>query len=251
MKFDFQTWLNLVRYHVAMKTSKSLRGEWIEKFVDANTNYNILQDRYNQHFTPEQMAEEIATFVNNFIAEKEERRKREREASGSRLRKIYDDMEDRILKAKNNKPKRKKQSLNYQLGCFVGDEIVSRYLFTLSTDPLQSLHVIEVSKEDAFENNRLNKEWFDAPENSKERNEKWELYRKHNHYLEGKYLPSKIECHFRKLDVTNMEEFRKGISHALWDCDMCNYGVTNFTISEEDDMYFTKITLYLDLTGKL
>jgi len=43
---------------------------------------------------------------------------------------------------------KKKLTLEYQLGYYVGLEIVHRYLPTLSTDMLQSRTVIEVSEED-------------------------------------------------------------------------------------------------------
>jgi chaperonin cofactor prefoldin len=46
-------------------------------------------------------------------------------------------------------------TMDYQLGYYVGEHIVNRYLPTLSTDILQSRNVIEVSEEDTIENNRL------------------------------------------------------------------------------------------------
>ena len=53
-----------------------------------------------------------------------------------------------------------KLTLEYQLGYYVGLEIVHRYLPTLSTDMLQTRNVIEVSEEDSLENERLDTEWY-------------------------------------------------------------------------------------------
>ena len=56
----------------------------------------------------------------------------------------------------------KSQSLESQLGYFVGEYIVHRNLPTLSTNLMRSRKVIQVSEEDAKENERLNAEWFET-----------------------------------------------------------------------------------------
>jgi hypothetical protein len=151
---------------------------------------------------------------------------------------------------------KKKLTLEYQLGYYVGLEIVHRYLPTLSTDMLQSRTVIEVSEEDTLENERLDTEWYSTTTHGGEWNgvdengnkEKWELYHQHNKMLERKYLPNPLECYMSLLNVQNMDEFKKGLRFALWDCDMCSYNIEpeNIKIYDDEQSMFTIIELQLD-----
>lgn len=138
----------------------------------------------------------------------------------------------------------KEQTLESQLGYFVGEYIVYRYLPTLSTDMMHSRKVIEVSEEDTKENKRLSDEWYESThkgENSS--NEKWITYLNHNKMLEKKYLPEKLICHVRPLNVENMDEFKDGLISSLWNCDMCAYSLKpeNINIYDEHHGYFTVI----------
>ena len=152
--------------------------------------------------------------------------------------------------------KKKSLTLDYQLGYYVGLEIVHRFLPTLSTDILQTRNVIEVSEEDRLENERLDVEWYETTRyggnwNGKDENgdkEKWELYHQHNKMLERKYLPNPLVCHLDLLNIENESEFKNGLRVALWDCDMCSYNIEpeNIKIYDEEDMYFTIIEFVLD-----
>jgi hypothetical protein len=152
--------------------------------------------------------------------------------------------------------KKKSLTLDYQLGYYVGLEIVHRFLPTLSTDMLQTRNVIEVSEEDRLENERLDVEWYETTRyggnwNGKDENgdkEKWELYHQHNKMLERKYLPNPLVCHLDLLNIENESEFKNGLRVALWDCDMCSYNIEpeNIKIYDEEDMYFTIIEFVLD-----
>lgn len=143
----------------------------------------------------------------------------------------------------------KKQTLESQLGYYVGEYIVHRYLPTLSTDTIQSRNCIIVSEDDTKENKRLNDEWFSSTRYGGKWNgvyengdkEKWEEYRRHNKMLEYKYLPHTLVCHLQPLNVENIDEFKKGLSWSLWDCDMCSYNIKpeNIKIYDEEDGYFT------------
>jgi len=138
----------------------------------------------------------------------------------------------------------KEQSLESQLGYFVGEYIVHRYLPTLSTDVMLSRKVIQVSEEDTAENKRLSDEWSETARNSKDgRNEKWVTYFNHNKMLKKKYLPEKLICHVRRLNIENMDEFKDGLITSLWDCDMCSYSLKpeNINIYDEHHGYFTVI----------
>jgi len=160
-------------------------------------------------------------------------------------------------KRKQEKIERKKNiSTGFQLGYYVGLEIVNHFLPTLSTDMLQSRRVIEVSEEDALENERLNTEWYVTTRHGGEWNgvdengdkEKWELYLQHNKMLDRKYLPNPLKCHMGLLNIKNMDEFKKGLRFALWDCDMCSYNIEpeNIKIYDDEDMDFTIIEFVLD-----
>lgn len=149
----------------------------------------------------------------------------------------------------------KEQSLESQLGYYVGEYIVRTHLPTISTDSIRSRNCIIVSEEDSIENKRLEEEWYSTTRyggnhNGKDENgdkEKWEEYYNHNKFLEYKYLPHKLICHLRPLNVENIEEFKKGLSWSLWDCDMCSYSTKpeNIKIYDDEDGYFTMIELVL------
>jgi hypothetical protein len=152
--------------------------------------------------------------------------------------------------------KKKSLTLDYQFGYYVGLEIVHRFLPTLSSDMLQTHNVIDVSKEDSLENERLDTEWYSTTKYGGEWNgvdengdmEKWELYHQHNKMLEKKYLPNPLICHLDLLNIKNENEFKDGLKFALWDCDMCSYNIEpeNIKIYDEEDMYFTIIEFVLD-----
>lgn len=246
MNLDYQTWLNLVKYHTALNTNKSLRSEWVDKFVDAR-DYRILGERHADGFTPEQMANEIALFVEEYRRQREEKNQQRALAGQNRRLNIINKMNDRIEGISGELEERRKSDINQTLGMLVGNEIVYRYLYTLSTDCLQTYKIVDVSKEDYEKYHTLDKEWEDAKEGTEDKKEKWNAYLAFSKSLQKKYLPPKIECYFYNLDcITDMDKFRYGISSILWDCDMSHYNVTNFDI-EEDGKYHTKITLYLDV----
>ena len=146
-------------------------------------------------------------------------------------------------------------SMDYQLGYYVGEHIVNRYLPTLSTDMIQSRNVIKVSEEDEIENKRLDEEWFKTTrhnddwdgENDGDK-EKWKLYLQHNKMLEKKYLPKKLDCHLRLLKINDEKEFKEGLRSSLWDCDMCSYNIEieNIKIEYEMEFGYTIITFQLD-----
>lgn len=147
-------------------------------------------------------------------------------------------------------------TLDYQLGVYVGFEIINRFLPTLSTDMIQSRVVIDVSNEDTDENDRLDTEWYETTryggkwdgvtENGDKT--KWDLYHNHNKMLEKKYLPHKMICHLGVLNIQNMDEFKSGLRTSLWDCDMCSYNIEpeNIKIYDDEDVRFTIIEFTLD-----
>ena len=136
----------------------------------------------------------------------------------------------------------------YQLGYYVGEYIVSRFLPTLSTDMIQSRRVITVSYEDIEENKRLYSEWFNSNRANEEGGKgKWVLFYQHNKMLEKKYLPNPLICHLGALNILNMDEFKKGLSYSLWDCDICSYNIEpeNIKIYDDEEVRFTIVELKL------
>jgi hypothetical protein len=169
------------------------------------------------------------------------------------LKSITPEMEEKWKQERIEK--RKNLTVNYQLGYYVGLNIVNHYLPTLSTDPLQTHKVIEVSEEDTLENERLNSEWYITTRHGGEWNgedengdkEKWESYHQHNKMLEKKYLPNPLKCIMGLMNIQNMDEFKKGLRLALWDCDMCSYNIEpeNIKICDDEEVRYTIIEFVL------
>lgn len=150
---------------------------------------------------------------------------------------------------------KEKLTAELQLGYYVGEKIVSKYLPTLSTDMLQSRKVIKVSEEDEAEHARLDEAWLDTTQYGKNQNateghkkEAWDKLLKFRRQLEQKYLPNPLRCHIELLNIQNEEEFKKGLISSLWNCDMCSYDIKpeNIKIYDDENLYFTVIELKLD-----
>lgn len=146
-------------------------------------------------------------------------------------------------------------TLAFQLGYYVGEEIINKHLPTLSVDMLQTRKVISVTSDEYHECQKLNDIWFNKTmslkgsdkEKLEATKEEWQAFRAYHEMLEDKYLPKTVECHFGLLNITenDMEEFKKGVSLSLWDCDCSHYSVKEEDISVVADEYgdFTVITL--------
>jgi len=163
--------------------------------------------------------------------------------------------EDRQAIVKRRLEAKSKLLLAFQLGFYVGEQIVNRYLPTLSVDLIQTRKIISVTSDEQREATRLNDIWFDKAisfkgtddEKEKATKEEWNALRAYHKMLEEKYLPKTIESHFCLLNISenDMEEFKKGISFSLWDCDCSHYSVKeeNIGVVADEDGYFTVITL--------
>ena len=144
-------------------------------------------------------------------------------------------------------------SAEYQLGLYVGEYIVLKYLPTTSVCGIQTRKVIKVSDEEEAEHTRLNDEWFattfDKSEENKPINEaKWNALLTCYKRLVKKYLPAKLTCHLSPLNIKNEAEFKQGLIHTLWNCDTCSYSLKpeDITIALEPSAYFTTIDFILD-----
>lgn len=149
-------------------------------------------------------------------------------------------------------------TLAYQLGFYVGEQIVSRYLPTLSVDSIHTRKNISVTCAEGDECRRLNDVWFgkrmafrgDENEASKATEEEWKALRAYHEMLEEKYLPKTVECRFSLLNITeeNMAEFKEGVGASLWDCDCSHYSTKpeDIEVKADEDGWFTVITLKKD-----
>jgi hypothetical protein len=97
-----------------------------------------------------------------------------------------------------------------------------------------------------YETTKHGGKWNGVDENGNK--EKWELFHQHNKMLERKYLPNPLECFIDLLNILNIDEFKKGLRVALWDCDMCSYNIEpeNIKIYEDENAMFTIIEFKLD-----
>jgi hypothetical protein len=176
--------------------------------------------------------------------------------SRSTLSKILEEVRSPEYKEKvieENKEYLKNVSMDYQLGFYIGENIVDNYLPTLSTDMIHSRKIIQVSEEDEIENNRLDDEWFNSCTHERGNSgdkEKWEAYFNHNKMLEKKYLPQTLECVFSLLRIDDMKKFKEGLRSSLWNCDMCSYNIDeeNIKIYNDLEIGFTHIEFQYDPT---
>jgi len=137
-------------------------------------------------------------------------------------------------------------TLEFQLGWYVGEDIVNRFLPTLTVDMLQTRVLINVTKEEEDEVKQLNDIWYSNYDEKVKNDDNWIALRKYHAMLEEKYLPPILECRIRPLNVDNMEEFKNGFRSSLWDSDLCHYDITSnddIEIVNEEDGYFTIIRL--------
>lgn len=149
-------------------------------------------------------------------------------------------------------------SLAYQLGYYVGEQIVQRYLPTLSVDMIHTRKNISVTCAEGDECRRLDKVWFEKvhsvkgteAEKKKATEPEWNALRDYHEMLEAKYLLPAIDCSFQLLNVTeeNMEEFKKGVGTSLWDCDCSHYSCRpeDIEVKADEEGWFTVITLKRD-----
>jgi hypothetical protein len=135
-------------------------------------------------------------------------------------------------------------SLEFQLGCYVGDYIVDKYLPTLDVNMLRSKHVINVGAEEKLKYEKLHADWYRKYNETKEdKSPEWDELMTFRKELKKKYLPHTLDCFVAPLNVKNMKDFKRGIMRSLWDCDMCSYkaGSVDDIIVEMEDNYFSSI----------
>lgn len=159
---------------------------------------------------------------------------------------------EKILKEASSKPiVHPELSLEYQLGIYIGDYIASNNLPTLSTDMMQSKKCLKVSEEDTKEHTRLHDLWWNKlhpngwiSKSDVNAEAEWAAYLEFRKSLEVKYLPHKLDTYVHRLSsIRDMEELKKGIRTALWDCDICSYDTD--IVEVENTEFSTRVSIYL------
>lgn len=235
-----ENWLKLVEYEYLNKKTPYQITRLKERFEEFKQQGNL-----DESLSPEKMAEIIL----DFVKKEDERKEAEREKEGEKRERRYMKlMQKRINDVKSNpKPEKPPKTLEYQLGCMIGDQIVDRYLLTLSNER-GTRNVIEIAPEEQAEYDRLHNLWGDAYNIDKENSKKeWQAYRDYAHFLQKKYLPAKLECYVGRIEsVNDIEELKQGIRHALWNSDVCCYNTDVIDLNHDEDMWFSKVTIYLE-----
>lgn len=141
--------------------------------------------------------------------------------------------------------------LNYQLGRYVGEFIVSTHLPTLSVDLLKSRNVIKVTPDEVKKYSQLNDEWLESYSTDNNNNDicpNWVAYRKYHHELARKYLKQTLKINVPKVYPKDIEMFREGLKNVIWDCDLSWYVVPeNFFELGIFGSWCSTITLELEI----
>lgn len=234
-----ENWLKLVEYEYLLKRAPYQIKRLKERFEEFKQQGNL-----DETLSPEKMAE----IIYDFVKKEDERKEAEREKDAERSDERYSELIDkRIDDIKSSKPEKPPKTLEYQLGYMIGDQIVDRYLITLSNER-HTRNVIVIAPQEQAEYERLHNIWNDAYNIDNEKSkEEWKAYRDYTHSLQRKYLPAKLECFVGKIEsVNNLEEVKEGIRHALWNSDSCCYDTTVIDIENDDLMRSSKVTIYLE-----
>lgn len=142
------------------------------------------------------------------------------------------------------------KSLNYDLGFFVGEYIINKFLPTLSISMIRTNITIPCTIGEADEYNRLNDLWYEEYQKNKDDNlESWVKLREFYTKLQTKYLPHELKCYVYKINPSNMKKFKLGIIDSLWGSDACSYSLSPEDIEVDYDDYSTIIIFKLDVNS--
>jgi hypothetical protein len=160
-------------------------------------------------------------------------------------KRIFDITPEEKQEIRNRRIERiKTLTMEYQIGYYVGEQIVRRDLPCLDVDMIHTSRVINVTPEELVEAERLNEVWY--KDHTDDNGPNWVALRAYHKELERKYLPKVLVCHVDPINVVDMDEFKKGLRKSLWDCDMCHYNISDNSdvdVAYDEDYYFTIITL--------
>mgnify|MGYP003654393622 CR=1 FL=1 len=135
--------------------------------------------------------------------------------------------------------KLKATDLNYELGYLLGRNLTDS-LPGLSIDMIQKGQLIKVSAEEEKVYNTLSDSCFYHIGH-------WDKLKKYYNTLKCKYLPKTHKITLSAVNITDMEEFKKGLSSAIWMCDHSHYSteLEDITVEYSKDHYSLNIILKL------
>ncbi len=144
-------------------------------------------------------------------------------------------------------------TVDYLLGRYVGEYVISNILPTLSISGIRTKKCISVTEEEANKYEELNDFWYKnhkkTNEPTKEVDVNWVAMINYYNSLKVKYLPAELVCHVPLLKFNDIEEFKKGFRNSLWNSDTCEYQISkneDIVIEDGNDTdYFTLIKLKL------
>ena len=140
-------------------------------------------------------------------------------------------------------------TLSFQLGCFVGEYIVTYFLPTISIDMIHTNNNIKVTSDEHKEYEELDKAWCDKRLNNEPSDGEWNNLRSFRVKMNKKYLPDVLRCFIPILNLKDIDitDFKNGIRTALFNCDICHYSLNHedITIEQDKHLYFTIIELKL------
>jgi len=134
--------------------------------------------------------------------------------------------------------RKKKWSVEEQLGYYIGEYIFHTKLPTLSCDMMHSRNVIKVTDEEEEECERLSNlhsKFYRENESSEEQKKSWDDLMNYRKEIQKKYLPPTLDTYVDVLDVDDYKDIKEGIRISLWDCDLCHY-----EIAKDEDIEITK-----------
>lgn len=143
---------------------------------------------------------------------------------------------------------------NHYLGKLVSEIIYEKYLPTTNVDTLPSKHTVNVTPDEKAEADRLhnilNATYDDGTKPSTKYGIKESTSIAHKNWinhidsLAKIYLPKKLQCRFDKIVVTNIIEFKEGLSDYLWDTDLSWYRVEDdFWVNTTKHSWYSEVIL--------
>lgn len=244
----FEIWYDLVLFNIAKLYSRSIgHAQKLLSEYKALESYSYAFEGDNyKSFEPKDVAISLKSYFDKKYAQEEAKRqaeeKKEREENKQRYAKIRQQL------ATQPAEERKENSLEFQLGLYIGDTIVRNDLPCLSIDNSTN-NPVEVSEEDVAEYERLDAklDFYKQETGTIANSQEWKDYRAFREVLYKKYLPEYIECYVNKIDsITNWKELKRGIQVALWDSDVCSYRTEVIEIINDDWLRRSKIVIYRD-----
>jgi hypothetical protein len=138
------------------------------------------------------------------------------------------------------------ESLNYQLGEYVGEYILDHFLPSISVGHGYTRNIIQCTIGEADKHKRLEKAWHDLSDSDRMIETKpWHEMLDFGRSLEDKYLPHTLRCFLNRVTPTDMDKFLDGVISTLWHSDVCCYCLDKESIEFKQDKYHTIINLKL------